>query len=100
MVTKRAQPRPIEHEVVELAAAVVVERERLVTVVREVVAADPVPRRTFGVDGGESAGAVLEDPERAQPRPIEHEVVELAAAVVVERERPVTVVRQVIAIYA
>jgi hypothetical protein len=72
---------PVEREVVELAAVVIVEGERAVADIDEVIAADAVAGIALGVDRGEGATGVAQDPEGAAARPVEREVVELAAVV-------------------
>src|SRR5260370_27049888 len=87
----------VQDEWVELAAAIVVEREGPVGGRPQVVAADPNPRVALRIYRGEAPAGVrvvvharfLEYPDGAGAGAVQDEVVELAAAVVVEREGPV-----------
>src|SRR5260370_29704634 len=82
---------------VELAAAVVVERKGPIGGGLQVVAPDSAARIPLCIDGSEGPPGVLQNLDRARARPIQHEMVELAAAVVVERKGPISRGPQVVA---
>src|SRR5215213_11104216 len=82
---------------VRFAAAIIVEGESTVSRVRKVVATNPITRRSFGVDGSKGSSIILEDPNGAEAWPVENEMVRFATAVIVEGERLVGGVRQVVA---
>src|SRR6266498_3512872 len=81
---------------VQLAAAVVVEGEDPISWRAEVVAADPPTHRIL-LSKNRREGSILEDPDDAGARPIQHQVIQLAAAVVVEGEDPIGRCTEVVA---
>src|SRR5258708_30781552 len=82
---------------IELAAAIIVKGEDSVGSGLEIVAADAIAWRPLCIDGRELSIGVLEDPHRTCPRPVQCQVIELAAAIIVKGKCQVDSGLQVIA---
>ena len=83
---QRAGARPVQYNVVAVAAVVVVEGERTVGLGAQIVSRDAIAWVAFPVHGGKGAIVVLENPNRAGAGSIKDDVILLPAVVVVERK--------------
>src|SRR5260370_1065555 len=77
-----ARPWPVQCEMIELAAAIIVKGEDAIGGIRQVIAADAIAWSPLCIDSSELPIGVLEDPDRAFARPIQRQMIELAAAIV------------------
>src|SRR5258708_40060845 len=71
---------------IELAAAIIVKGEDAIGGIRQVIATDAIAWSPLCIDSSELPIGVLEDPDRAFARPIQCQMIELAAAIVVKGE--------------
>src|SRR5258708_30291505 len=71
---------------IELAAAIIVKGEDAIGGIRQVIATDAIAWSPLCIDSSELPIGVLEDPDRAFARPIQRQMIELAAAIVVKGE--------------
>ena len=77
----------IESYMVLLAATVIIEGKGAVRSGFEIITSDAVPGITLLIDGGEIVTTlVADDPDGASARSVEDDVVQLAAAVIIESE--------------
>jgi len=79
--------------VIKFAGAIVVVRKCSIATVGEVIATDPIIR---AVHGREGASALLQDRDRARSGAIQHEVIELAARVIIKRKAELWVSRGIV----
>src|SRR5258708_35814206 len=82
---------------IELAAAIIVKGEDAIGGIRQVIATDAIAWSPLCIDSSELPIGVLEDPDRTFARPIQRQMIELAAAIVVKGEHALGCRSQVIA---
>lgn len=77
----------VENYMVLLAATVIIEGKGAVRSGFEIITTNAAPGITLLIDGGEIVTTlVADDPDSASARPVEDDVVQLAAAVIIESE--------------
>ena len=85
-------PWPVENQMVELAGAIVIKRERSVAGILQVEAPDAVLASKDLIELAARVPQYVADP---MPWPVENQMVELAGAIVIKRERSVAGILQV-----
>ena len=81
----RSLARPVQHQVIEFATAVVVKGKGPVSCGFKVVPADTLRL----IDRYELPFMVLQNPDRTATRPVQHQVIKFATGVVIEGKGPV-----------